>query len=332
MDKPKPVLSTFQNRLFRCLFKIGNQIQRFKLIVCHGIEFGKLNKAYLKKKPSRSQNNIYQSAMLLKTVTHSIENHLCYVYSVDQEGDKLSIANDLCLNTLAYSLADEKERVLLEEIFATIAEKIANLNPIQIVNFSKAMVGVDHSIEIEVWLEQQKLTENNISEQQLLLLIVEFFKSTHKIRTAETEFDAICELWLAGETYHKMHLATNVSFSDLENICSKTISYELSYFIGNIIDVIQIKEEDMYDPCTNLSLLQRKIKYGVPNETAVSICEKIFNDRIIACQLSRIIDNDSIGSESIIGVVKAHQDEIYSVLSRYPSFFIKRLEWLSKDN
>lgn len=299
---------------------------------CFEILAEKLNKAYLKKKPSRSQNNIYQSAMLLKTVTHSIENHLCYVYSMDQEGDKLNMAKDLCLNSLAYSLADEKERVLLEEIFATIAEKIANLNPIQIANFSKAMVGVDLSIEIEAWLEQQKLTDNNINEQQLLILIIEFFKSTHKIRKAETEFDAICELWLAGETYNKMHLATNVSFSDLEDICSKTISYELSYFIGNIIDVIEIKEEDIYDPCTSLSLLQRKIKYGVPNETSVSICEKIFNDRIIAYQLSGVIDNDCIGSESIIGVVKSYQDEISAVLNRYPSYFQKRLDWLCKDN
>lgn len=87
--------------------------------------------------------------------------------------------------------------------------------------------------------------------------------------------------------------------ADLEDICSKFISYELSFFVGNVMDIIEINDEDLVNPLPNLLLLQRRLKYGVKTETAVSVCEKIFNDRFLANLLADEIGHDSIEANSL---------------------------------
>lgn len=103
--------------------------------------------------------------------------------------------------------------------------------------------------------------------------------------------------------------------ADLEDICSKFISYELSFFVGNVMDIIEINDEDLVNPLPNLLLLQRRLKYGVKTETAVSVCEKIFNDRFLANLLADEIGHDSIEAISkMLGTSKSsvHTAEVYS--------------------
>ena len=116
-----------------------------------------------------------------------------------------------------------------------------------------------------------------------------------------------------------------------ELVCSKFISYELSFFVGNVMDIIEINDEDLVNPLPNLLLLQRRLKYGVKTETAVSVCEKIFNDRFLANLLADEIGHDSIEANSIVGVIKSHKDDILDILSAYPTYFSERVQWICKD-
>lgn len=149
------------------------------------------------------------------------------------------------------------------------------------------------------------------------------------IHKAIDEFNNICKMWLSCASFAEMSERTNASIADIEDVCSKTISYELSFFIGNIVDLIEVDDDkDTVDPYANLNLLQRKIKYGVNTETAVSICEKIFNDRYLASLLTAIIGHDAIGIDDIIKVVKHNRDNINSVLSDYPTYFADRVKFI----
>ena len=64
----------------------------------------------------------------------------------------------------------------------------------------------------------------------------------------------------------------------------------MNFIIGNICDLIAVDEEneEQVDPRNILTLLQKKVKYGVPNMTAISICESIFNDRLLAIEMAQI--------------------------------------------
>lgn len=71
--------------------------------------------------------------------------------------------------------------------------------------------------------------------------------------------------------------------------------------------------------------------YGVKTETAVSVCEKIFNDRFLANLLADEIGHDAIEANSIVGVMKSHKEDILDILSAYPTYFSERVQWICKD-
>ena len=79
--------------------------------------------------------------------------------------------------------------------------------------------------------------------------------------------------------------------------------------MGNISDLIviqendtddEVDEDDVVDPRKTLSILQKKIKYGVPTQTAISICEKVFNDRILSQKITSVLGDDSIEIDRIV--------------------------------
>lgn len=123
----------------------------------------------------------------------------------------------------------------------------------------------------------------------------------------------------------------SLSIANLEDICNKSISYELSFFVGNIIDIIEISGKDLVNPLPNLHLLQRRLKYGVKTEIAASICEKIFNDRFLANLLADEIGHDAIGTDGIVGVIQSHKDNILDILSTYPTYFSMRVKLMCND-
>lgn len=162
-------------------------------------------------------------------------------------------------------------------------------------------------------------------------MLISFFLKTHTIKKGINFFTDICQMWLDGCSFVEMSERTLVSIADVEDICSKSLSYELSFFVGNIIDVIEINDEDSVDPSPTLLLLQQRIKYGVKTETAVSICEKIFNDRFLANLLADEIGHDSIKIDKIKGAVKLHKENILKILSAYPTYFSERIKWMCND-
>ena len=290
-----------------------------------------LTTAFLKKYPRKASNNIAGLVFTRERAIEAIENHLCFEFSNDENADKQSIAADICKNTLAYFMADDNEKALLEKIFDAIALKIGALNYSQIKKYAKSMVGIDLSLQIEKWISQNNLTQQNYTSEQMIALVVSFFQEIHVLKKGADSFADICQMWLDGCSFVEMNERTALLISDLEDICSKSISYELSFFVGSIIDIIETSEEDIVNPLPNLLLIQRKLKYGVRSETAVSICEKVFNDRILANLIADKIGNSALGTDMIIGALKIHKDVILGALSDYPAYFSERIKWICNE-
>ena len=269
--------------------------------------------------------------MARKSIVEAIENHLCFVFSIDENADKQSIAADICKETLAYFMANDDEKALLEEIFNIITLKTNKIDYSQIKNYARTMIGIDSLLQIEKWIAENHLTRQNYTNEQLVEMIISFFQETHTLKKGTKCFADICQMWLDGCSFVGMYESTSLPIADLEDICNKSISYELSFFVGSIIDIIEISDEDIVNPLPNLLRLQRRLKYGVKTETAVSICEKIFNDRFLANLLADEIGHDTIETNSIVGVIKSHKDDILDILSAYPTYFSERVQWICKD-
>ena len=298
---------------------------------CFGQCVSKLTAALHKAHPQKSANSIVESMMARKSIVEAIENHLCFVFSIGEDADKQAVAADICKGTLAYFMANDNEKALLERIFDVITSKISELEQSQIKNYARTMVGIKLSLQIEKWIAENHLTQQNYTDEQLVKMLISFFQETHTLKKEIDCFADICQMWLEGCSFVEMHQRTSLPIADLEDICSKFISYELSFFVGNVMDIIEINDEDLVNPLPNLLLLQRRLKYGVKTETAVSVCEKIFNDRFLANLLADEIGHDSIEANSIVGVIKSHKDDILDILSAYPTYFSERVQWICKD-
>ena len=91
----------------------------------------------------------------------------------------------------------------------------------------------------------------------------------------------------------------------------------MSFLVGNIIDLVEVD-------CVNLDalmFLQHALRYGVNTKTAISICEKIFNDRFLAKEIARLLGSNGISSDDIVAFVKGRKKVILSLVSRYPAYF-----------
>lgn len=75
-----------------------------------------------------------------------------------------------------------------------------------------------------------------------------------------------------------------------------------------------------------LKLLQQALRYGVNTKTEISICDKIFNDRVLAKKMTNIIGNNGVTTDEIVASVKSKKEKMIELLSDYPSFFINIVE------
>lgn len=295
------------------------------------IDFAKkLNAAYLAEKPYKTQNNIFNEMLFKREVLSQIENYLCLAFACNYtEQTNQEIAIKVCRSTLAYALASDKEKELIEQFFLKIEKKLQNYTTEQLRNYSYGMIGIDLSLKIEEWIIEKKLTEKVFSEEDLLFLIVEFFLRNEKCKLKDKLYE-ICCLWINNKTPIEISIETGCDISDVDDVCNKIISYRLNILIGNICDLINILEKDNTKDnlCATLNVLQNKVKYGVSSQTAISICEKIFNDRVLVSKISEILISNTIEPDIVLQVLKWFKEDVFALLRDYPAYFSERLNYL----
>ena len=290
----------------------------------------RLEKEYLEQFPNGKQKVIVREILLRYDILSNIENYLCLVYVTDMlfaSGVKNAI--DICSNTLAYSFASEAEKELLNKVFLKVEANVRKYSVEQLRRFSNSMSGIELSSQIEQWISDNELTERFYSEEELLDKIMEFYSSFNTFKFQDN-FERICKMWIKGKVPIEIEQDVHIGIAEIDEICSKRISYELNFLIGNICDLINVDEdnETLVDPRKSLSMLQKKTKYGVSQLSAISICEKIFNDRLLATKISEIIADENVGTDKILEIVKNFKDDILKVLDDYPEYFKDRINLL----
>lgn len=311
---------------------VGYIIENYEQTTCFHTLVEKLVSWFQDKYPQKDQKLIISAILLRKSIIESIENHLCFVFSSNELTDYEECATEMCCNTLAYSLATDKEKEYLIKLFSVIARKIHSYgDPASIQKYSRTMIGIDFARRIEEWIDIKGITNTLYTEEQLLDMIIYFFIETHNIKIPSELFATLCKLWISEKTFYEMSQERNpqLNISSIEDVCSKSISYDLSFFVGNIIDMLSIKtdDEDAVNPYFLLCTLQKKIKYGVSSVTAIVVCDTVFNDRFLANKFAEILGSD-ISESEIIDEIKYKRDEINALLTPFPEFFSEKIKIL----
>ena len=258
-----------------------------------------------------------------RAVVTAIENELAYRIAkteVQDNTDLQTIWGSLLEESLAYYLADEKKKNLLGQLFKSIADKIyLRMDDVRI--YSKCMIPIEVVDRIAAWINEMKINSNKRTNDELLVLIEGLFEELYPQYHLKK---GLAFLWIKGESYSKMCDKLKLKMREVERGIQYNLAFQMSFLVGNVIDIVN-------DECINedsLQLIQLKLRYGVDSQTAISICEKVFNDRYLATKITDILGNTEVTTKDIVAVIKSKKNEVIALLSEFPSYFSNRIESL----
>lgn len=314
-------------------------IEHYNTPLCFS-DLKKVLKNSYKKRVSQSVFDRYnptidQKIDQLEHILGNIENYLCYIYNAEKDSDQFdNVVEELASSTFAFYLADKEQKEYIKRIFLQIGEKIKqNVKNNDTVYFAKSLYGIKISRKILQWVDINLEFLGDYQPKELLMVLTHLFVELfpEQINISIESFMLILEKWIAGELYINIYesLGQTIAMSQIEKLCISTISYNLCFLIGNIIDAVGDRLENVSE---SLAFMQKQVKYGTPNRFQTLICENIFDDRYIANLLEKELKNPIyITNEGQLKhFMKAKQHEILALLKDYPEYFTYKFKMYSK--
>ena len=257
-----------------------------------------------------------------KEAVDAIENEVIYLlshHSLSATKELLiEVSNTLLKNTLAYYLATVDEKKLLWQLFDAISSKVGEqIGNIQ--KYSGTMIPIADANRIIEWISNNNINSEKKTPKELLEPIENLFGEVYPSLRLKKGFALS---WIRGDSYEKMSEDYEVRIQEVEKICQYNVSYQMSFLVGSIADLVD-------EECVNkdaLLLLQQTLRYGVNTKTAVSISEKIFNDRFLANAMVKILGSNGVPSDEIVSLIKTKKEKILSFINKYPSYFANVVE------
>lgn len=262
--------------------------------------------------------------------------------------------NDLASNTLAYYLANDKEKQQIIELFKVIAlnikRNIKDLEKRKV--FGKTLFGLDKTLAIEEWVTNNITNLVTCNNQEDLLSVIwpvidsNIQNSTYMKCSDKGVLNSLGIMWINGESFNNLlefvqstdaKLVTPKQERDFKSeniveICENAIAYEGTLILGAIVEIINFNYPDKYDELIeNIKALQKRIKYGLPSTLSVFLYELGFTDRVISIDLcSKLSSSGRLTRKNVKKQIKEKRDEILNLLNKYPSYFSMILESITK--
>lgn len=282
----------------------------------------------------------------------SIESYLMS-YAVEGTLDTQSDVSQLASSTLAYHLAREDDKPKLIKLFELLESNIKSTAPTYVRRrvFGKTLFGLQKSVEIEQWVDENTASLNSsLTIVELLNLTWPIVESSINAKifnnlNRKEEIKAFALLWIQGYPYHILlarlrdagveykHGATTrkLTIEQVIDLCQNALAYEGSLVIGAICSILGYLTSDQNPTVSLLKALQKNIQYGLPNKAATIFYELGFSDRVLAQELSMIAGSIQSRNEAIDGMILASEEYKQAIIT-YPSYFgYTLLDCLNKD-
>lgn len=253
----------------------------------------------------------------------------------------------LARETFAYVLANESEKVLLEEIFREIAQHIEQNIPDvdEQARYGRTLLGVNLSLEIDKWVTANMTgLQTVIDEAELLHAIWPMLRSLtaeNLIRDVEPA-NAIKELakeWISGKPFHSLFSFLNdldatypagkqrrkFSESMVVELCEQGFGFELTLLLAAITEAVSAKladDEDEKNRLTDLmDFLQKRLKYGLPTKSTIAFFEIGFAERVVAQAVNKAVNMQATSATIARTLLKQSTAEVGPVIEQFPDYF-----------
>jgi superfamily II DNA/RNA helicase len=281
-------------------------------------------------------------------ILSSIEGFLLSNWDIGESALSKTDIAELAEQTLAYFLADEEKREQILKLFTVLADNISN--HITDINrrkaFGKTLYGVNDAIEIETWVKDNADTLLAAQSGEALFDITWPLIVGHIHNRAFNKFDKkdvlkdITKKWMSGTQFHELsQIADNnkcrlgkgkrprkVKIENIIDICEGGIAYDGALLVSAVCEFVEILERNgTGDSINRLQLFQKRLKYGLPTETAVALYELGFSDRVISQDLIASMNLMATQKKDLVKVLKRNRDGAKAVMEKYPSYFQERM-------
>lgn len=269
-------------------------------------------------------------------------------YLMSHRGDSpyqefLPEIEQLVSQTLAYSLADDAQKVALVALFFSVAQYIENLTPEPERQFSyaKTLLSSDVSRNIETWtlLNKDALLMADSNEHFLnVVWDVLVTQIGNKIASTTLPLELPKKLaikWIEGQSYQslfefvanqdgtkpwgkKRHRLNN---DDVINFCEGACGFDFPLGVAAITQFLSDSGEASDDSIDAIMHFQKALKYGLPNILAVSCYEFGIADRMLSQKLAEAFKNNGYEGTFFIEAMASHGDIAREFLTDYPEYF-----------
>ncbi len=279
----------------------------------------------------------------------AIESYLMSFLSEDTDQN----IDELVSNTFAYFLASDEEKQRMKALFLTIKEYLVKTikSSDKRVAFSHTLLGTKRLFELEEWVYENSEELLNCSEIFEILhiifpKIIEYSenKSLQSVIIEETILD-MANLWIAGASYKQIldytiendvkiirrKKESDIQLGDIIDICDEGFGFASTLIINAIAELLLFNFEESDDATKLLAELCKRMRYGLPSRSSITIYEAGFSDRVISLGLANALNGFTIKNKTHFRrIAKANTSKLMDFLDEYPRVFIDRMYELTK--
>jgi superfamily II DNA/RNA helicase len=281
-----------------------------------------------------------------KKIVEAVESFLMTYRSDVDTATFVANAKELASETLAFSLATEEQKALLTGIFESVARRIEARvpNAEDQHRFGRTLLGIDQALAVESWVieNQDAIGASESADDLFDVLWPLLTKLSSEKRFIDTNPEGALKLlakgWLSGSSFAALLKeldALDASFPygqhkkafDLDlvvDLCEQTFGFEFALLLAAVKEsfVARATEEAGEQLTGHVDLLQKRLKYGLPDQDCIAYYEVGFSERVIAQALSDgMIWGHAKTRAGAFRLIRQYSTDFESVLSDFPSYF-----------
>jgi POLQ-like helicase len=255
----------------------------------------------------------------------------------------------LASETLASFFGDEQQKLQLAALFRGIATRIENEESDTVVQalYGRTLLGFSVAIRVRQWTlgNVDALLEPTLTEEDMLTLIwpllIEVMPRLFSRLLPDAALQALAQDWINNTGFITLyeHWCTagglkrhgqgtrQATMDDVVEICENALSFDSTLIVAAISENLStIERDDVEMSLRKLSILQKRLKYGVANSTSIAAYEMGFADRVIAGKLGAILSTST--QDSMRLRLRELSNEAINLLEQYPAYFTSCLRSL----
>lgn len=297
---------------------------------------------------SFSTDGLRRQLAIRRSTIEAIESFLMTYRGTQGSDEFVSSCLVLAKETFAHAIGTPDEQQTIEDVFKHIALRIENAVPnVELqARYGKSLFGIDRSLEIDAWVAE-KLFELQLcdSVDDLIDVVWPFLETlcTEKSYGATRPEGInlrVAKAWLNGDSFWSIlallgeanaHIRQGerrkVSFSidALVSLCEHTFGYEFSLYLAGIKAAFSSmagdngnaeKVEELFD------LLQKRIKYGLPDIASIAYFEAGFAERVTAQAVANsVLEPIATSRHDAKVLLRRNRATVGAVLKDMPALF-----------